>query len=122
MKKNKVFIITLILILLCLVASEKSFSKEEVFKYQSFGRRDPFVPLVGSHSVGYRSGAQNIHTIEDAKLEGVLTSPSGGKCVVINGEIFKEGDKAGELIVEEIRDDGVKVSISEVEYELKLYE
>jgi hypothetical protein len=90
-------------------------------KYESRGRRDPFVPLVGVSDKGGRGGIKGIHTIDDVKLQGIVRGADGVKRAIINGEIMKEGDKIERLSVIFIEDNGVKVKIEETEYELKLY-
>ena len=121
-RKNKLLITLLIAVILFSVFAVKAYVSEEAVRYRSLGRRDPFVPLVGSLGSGLRGGAQNILTIEDATLEGILVGPKGEYNVIINGEIMAAGDQAGLLKVEEISKNSVKVTIEGTEYELKLYE
>jgi len=91
------------------------------FKYNSYGRRDPFVPLVGVKERRGTGGAASILTVEDISLQGILTNPDGTKSVVINGDIMKEGEKIELLKVVQIGENSVKVELNDTIYDLKLY-
>lgn len=91
-------------------------------EYKSFGRRDPFVPLVGTSREGAAGDTWGILTIDDVVLQGIVVSPDGARSVVINGEIMKEGDKKERLFVESITENTVTIVIEEQKHELKLYE
>ncbi|MBD3379494.1 MAG: hypothetical protein GF408_03420 [Candidatus Omnitrophica bacterium] len=94
-----------------------------VYRYESLGRRDPFVPLVGVTSDGRAEGLEGILSRADVSFEGVMVDKTTGeRRVIINGEILKKGDKVGKLSVEEIGYNSVRISIDDREYELELYE
>ena len=122
MKKNKLFITFLIVTIFLGAVSMCAYSREDAPEYRSQGKRDPFVPLAGTTGFGPGGGAQNIRTIDDAKLEGILIGPNGKYNAIISGEIMAVGDQAGLLKVLEIGKNSVKVTIEDTEYELKLYE
>ncbi|MFH1665752.1 MAG: hypothetical protein ABIA77_06380, partial [Candidatus Omnitrophota bacterium] len=54
-------------------------------EYNSFGRRDPFVPLVGVPKEGPAGGVGSILAVGDVVLQGVVQGADGEKCAVING-------------------------------------
>ena len=99
------------------------FSDDGAYQYESLGRRDPFVPLVGvvSRRESVR-GLEGILSIEDVSLQGILVGPGGSRSVIINGEVVAEGMKMGTLTVESIRDNEVTIKIDEDVHTLKLYE
>jgi hypothetical protein len=99
------------------------FSDGNTYQYESLGRRDPFVPLVGvtSRRESVR-GLEGILSIEDVSLQGILVGPDGSRSVIINGEVVEEGKKIGTLMVESIKDNEVTVRIDEDTHTLKLYE
>jgi hypothetical protein len=92
------------------------------YEYESFSRRDPFVPLVGVSERGSTGGIEGILTIEDVLLQGILIADNGKPGVIVNGEIMKEGDRAGRLFIESIGSNVVKVKIDDESFELELYE
>jgi hypothetical protein len=89
--------------------------------YDSHGRRDPFVPLVGVERSGAKGGVKGITSIDDVVLQGVIMGSDGQKRAIVNGEILSEGDKIDRLSVQSIDNNTVKVKIEEDEYEIKLY-
>ena len=91
------------------------------YRYDSRGRRDPFVPLVGVSERSAHGGVRGILSAADVSLQGIVTNEDGRKQAVINGELMKEGDRIGRLLVESIGENSVKVKIDEAEFEIKLY-
>lgn len=81
-------------------------SEEEPFIYDSKGKRDPFIPLIGK-------GAEFLFTevavgsMEGIYLEGVVWDPVDGSLAIINGEIAAEGDIVGGFKVKEIKKEEV---------------
>lgn len=55
-------------------------------RYDSAGRRDPFVPLMGLEAL--RSGTQG----DSLSIEGIIYDPKGDSYAVIAGEAYKEGE------------------------------
>ena len=45
--------------------------------YESKGKRDPFVPLVGQEKAIRPAGLEGVVSIEDVLLEGIAIGPSG---------------------------------------------
>ncbi|RKY42968.1 MAG: hypothetical protein DRP85_01180 [Candidatus Makaraimicrobium thalassicum] len=91
-------------------------------EYNAFGRRDPFVPLVGVPREGTKGGILGILTIDDVVLQGIVVGPDGARNAIINGEVLKEKDRVERLFVESIGDNTVTVKIDDDRFELKLYE
>jgi hypothetical protein len=87
--------------------------------YDSEGRRNPFIPLVGedgrllrlSGSVPEASAASSIPDVSrpgmDLRVEGIAVDPNGGSFAVVNDEIVKQGDMVGECKVLVIAGDRV---------------
>ena len=73
----------------------------ENFKYESHGKRDPFIPLVGIERSA-TSNLEDITSIGDVKLEGIASRAGGKLVAILNGEIVKEGDRFGEIEIGKI--------------------
>ncbi|MFH1305876.1 MAG: hypothetical protein ABIH74_05710 [Candidatus Omnitrophota bacterium] len=91
-------------------------------KYDSRSRRDPFVPLAGVAETGTKGNIQEVRTIDDVILQGVVGGSKGARSVIMNGEILKEGDTAGRVSVLSVGRDSVRIKIDEEEHEVRLYE
>jgi len=79
-------------ILICLflfsIVASLAQAKDYKYPYSSFKERDPFKPLVnkrGNILIREKKG------IGDFLLQGIMYSPKGSQ-VIINNEVFKEGD------------------------------
>ena len=91
------------------------------FNYDAKGKRDPLVPLVGQErSVG--AGLETITSPDDLKLEGIATGPGGKQVAIINGQMVKEHDKFGALVVKNISRKSVNISIEGSDHTLTLQE
>ncbi len=98
-----------------------SFAAAEQCKYESHGRRDPFVPLVGSEKAS-AGRLEEITSADDLKLEGIATDATGGKTAILNGEIVKVGQKRGLIEIKKITDNTVEILMNGKKYSIKLYE
>ncbi|HEQ99023.1 MAG TPA: hypothetical protein ENO22_06760 [candidate division Zixibacteria bacterium] len=92
-----------------------SFPQREVIRYQSFGRRDPFMPLVSENLKGFRDG--EMPDVETLRLVGVLRG-NYDKMVLLEdvegyGYILQNGDKVRNGYVIEIYSNKVLFQISE---------
>ena len=110
------------LCILLAMAAACSGAAEKTFEYNAHGKRDPFVPLVGVAKEGSAGGAWGVFSIDDVVLQGITLGPGGERCVIINGEIMKEGDKMGLLSVKSIGNNEVTLQIEDKTFEKKLYE
>ena len=98
-----------------------NFSFAEDFTYESKGKRDPFIPLVGPGAVHQQvKGTADISSIEDVVLEGIVYDKNGNSSAIINGEVVKEGEKAGIVTVEKIEPKKVILGIEKQVYEVPL--
>jgi len=91
-------------------------------EYDSFGRRDPFVPLVGVPKEKSRGSLWGISSVEEISLQGILINPDGTRSAVMNGEVMKEGQSIDRLVVQSIGANTVVVILDSERHELKLYE
>ncbi len=126
-KNNRVIRTANIMWLVVVISSAfvlgRSYAEPGAFEYEAHGRRDPFVPLVGvAVARGGPRGLGDILSIEDVSLQGILVGPDGAKMVIINGEMVKEGDKIGVVVVESIGNNVVRIKIDEEVHEMQLYE
>ena len=91
----------------------------ESSKYESRGKRDPFAPLIGQDKA-QATGLSEVMSAEDIRLEGIAIGAKGKRTAIINGEIIKEGDKAGEVEIKTIDDMFVVLLISGKECKIDL--
>lgn len=93
----------------------------EVSRYEPKGKRDPFVPLIGAGR-NVSTGLEGIVSIEDVNLEGIAMGAKGKRFAIINGQLMREDDKAGSLMIKHITDKKVTLSIDDKVYEVNLPE
>ncbi len=93
----------------------------ESLQYDAHGRRDPFVPLVGAEKPSMTKLSE-ITSVEDMKLEGIVSGAKGEMAAMMNGEIIKVNDKIGDIVVKSITGAGVTLTVGGKEYKLKLPE
>lgn len=91
----------------------------EGFKYESYGKRDPFVPLVGGSRPAIVK-LEDITSADDVKVEGTAIGANGKKVAILNGEVLKEGDKVGEIELKKVEKKSVTISIGGKSYDLYL--
>ena len=92
------------------------------FEYDSYGKRDPFVPLVGAAARARNSGVGGVLSVDDVVLQGIVVDANGKRNVIINGEILGEGDTKESITVKSIGKNDVVIRIDDEEHTLKLYE
>ncbi len=96
-------------------------AESQVFKYESRGKRDPFVPLIGQDKAA-AAGLIDVTSVEDIRMEGIALRADGKRTAIINGELTKEKDKIGEVEVIKIDPKSVTLLISGKEFKVKLPE
>jgi len=96
-------------------------SEEAPFAYDHGGKRDPFVPLVGTATTRRVESLEDIMSIEDVRLQGIASDSTGKKAVIINGEMVREGRGGGRLTVKKILKNEVVLTIDNEEYRLSIY-
>lgn len=113
---------TCVTICIIAVAVLLSFQANAEFsKYEAHGRRDPFVSLVGSEKPTVTK-LSDITSVEDIKLEGIVSGAKGNMVAMANGEIIRINDKIGDIYVKSITKAGVTLVVGGKEYQLKLPE
>ena len=90
----------------------------EEIRYDSGGRRDPFIPLVTPEGV---VDAKKF-SAKDLRIEGIIYDPNGGSMVLINGEFYKQGENVNGANVITIFRDRVVLSQSDEEKTLWIRE
>ena len=90
--------------------------------YESNGKRDPFIPLIGQEKVNRPSSLEEIASIEDVLLKGIAIGPSGKNIAILNGQMVKENDKFGLLQIKKISKNTVEISIDGKVHTLSLQE
>lgn len=69
-----------------------------VFQYDSKGKRDPFVPLLGKTPAAKKGeGLAYVETVSELRLEGIVWDPSSGSYAFLNGEVLMPGDQVGKV-------------------------
>jgi hypothetical protein len=121
MSKTTAYIIPLIAGLMAVSAAYCAEAPIEVFKYESKGKRDPFVPLVGQEK-GKSAGLETVTSIQDVALEGIAIGASGKNVAILNGRMVKENDKIGVLEIKKITQKSVRLSIDGDVHTLSLQE
>ena len=89
--------------------------------YDSKGKRDPFVPLIGVEK-NTAAGLANVASIDDVKLEGIAIGLKGRNLAIMNGEMVKEQDTIGNVSIKKITDKTITLSINGIEYTMNLPE
>jgi len=93
----------------------------ELLQYEAHGKRDPFVSLVGSEKPT-TTKLVDITSVEDIRLEGIVSGNKGEMAAMMNGEIIKVNDRIGDICVKSITKAGVTLTVGGREYQLKLPE
>jgi hypothetical protein len=126
-KRQKVsffkFFLWILLPMFGIMASHSGSAAEAM--YAAKGRRDPFVPLVGAAGTKTTAakGIEAVETAEELTVEGVLMDADPNKTVVIvNGEVLKLGEGAGNVKVLKIDAKGALFSINGMEAYKQLYQ
>ncbi|MFH0763730.1 MAG: hypothetical protein V1927_01845 [Candidatus Omnitrophota bacterium] len=91
------------------------------FKYEPRGKRDPFVPLIGQDKV-VTAALADVTSVEDVKLEGIAIGSDSKRTAIMNGEIVREGYKAGEIVIKKIDHKSVTLLINNKEFKVSLPE
>ena len=91
--------------------------------YNVKGKRDPFVPLVGTNSHAVAGGLLSVESIEEIMVEGIMHDADPKKSlVVVNGSVLKEGEESGPVKVLTIEPQRALFSVNGVEGYRSLYE
>ena len=66
------------------------------FIYDAKGKRDPFIPLVTQDGRIIEPPRRKEKTEGPPQLEGIIYDPRGASYAVMDGEVFRVGDAAGD--------------------------
>ncbi len=91
-----------------------AFPKREVVRYRSYGRRDPFMPLVSKALSGYKSG--ELPDVETLRLVGILQGDANMALLEDMegyGYILEDGDQIKNGYVIQIYENKILFQISE---------
>ena len=108
-------------VFLALLIAGAPYAAAENFEYNAHGKRDPFVSLVGVERPTVTK-LSDITSVEDMRLEGIVSGAKGEMAAMVNGEIIKVNDKIGDIVVKSITKAGVTLTVGGKEYKLKLPE
>ena len=98
----------------CFVLLDFSLAFAEEFRYDSHGKRDPFVsPQDG---VGGRLG------FGELQLEGVVVDPKGDSYAIVNNEIIREGQSLQGFLLKKIESTKVLFEKEGEDFEVLLRE
>jgi hypothetical protein len=114
MNKKIVYIIVVALGFVCWAGAGSA--------YESNGKRDPFIPLVGQEKGDRPGSLEEITSIEDIILEGIAMGPAGKNIAILNGQLVKEKDKIGLIEIRKISKKTVELSIDGIVHTLSLRE
>ena len=115
MKKRAMLLYIAALLLLTPIAFGESGN------YESQGKRDPFVPLVGLDRPAI-SKLEDVTSIADVNLEGIATGAKGRLVAILNGEIVREGEKFGGIEIVKITKKAITIRMEGNDYEKYLIE
>jgi len=93
----------------------------EGFIYDSKGRRDPFIPLLGK-GAEFLFIKEAVESVAGIYLTGVVYDPIGQSFATINGEVVVENDLVGSFKVKEIREGKVILEKDNEEFVVNLIE
>ena len=96
-------------------------SEEPVFIYDSYGNRDPFMPLLTKDGRPITTYSK-IGSINDIVIEGILYDPQGESVVVINDLILKQGSTISGVTVKSIEKNSVVLSFKGEDHTFKVKE
>ena len=107
MKNSPWFILSIAITII----SGAAFAQTESFRYESHGKRDPFVSLVGPDRTS-ATKLEDILSADEIRLEGIGRGAKGTRTAIVNGQILKVGDKIGEIEVRDISEKSISITIS----------
>jgi type II secretory pathway component PulC len=118
MMKNKLKIILICGLIMLILMGWYSYAAEKTFQYDSKGRRDPFIPLVGK---GVKLLIpQGVKSIEGIILEGIIFDSQGDSLAIINGEIIKENEVISGFILKKIEKNSIILTRNGKNYTVNL--
>ena len=116
MIKKTLIIICLVFVATCVVYAQR----EEVFIYDSKGKRDPFLSLVSPE--GFLINLESTGDTSEIILEGIIYDPRGSSYAIINAEVVAPGDTIGRFEVIDIKKNKIILLRDGERIEVKLEE
>jgi hypothetical protein len=86
--------------------------KADEIIYDSGGRRNPFIPLIGA---GAESKSSPQVKTSDLIVDGIVYDPSGGSIAIIKGESYREGSQINNITIVSILKDRVILKQNDAE-------
>lgn len=108
----RLFHILIVVLLLALFEFSLAFAEE--FRYDSHGKRDPFIS--SQEEVGGQLG------FGELQLEGVIVDPKGNSYAIVNNEIIREGDLLQGFLLKKIESTKVLFEKGGEDFEVVLRE
>ncbi|MCU0652594.1 MAG: general secretion pathway protein GspB [Candidatus Omnitrophica bacterium] len=100
LKSNNIKIIfTIVLSAFSFQLSAFSCFAQEGFKYDSKGKRNPFIPLVTSDGKLLKLETEETANVEGLLLEGIIYDKNGSSFAIVNSNVVKVGDMIGDIQV-----------------------
>ena len=87
------------------------------FVYDARGGRDPFIPLI-TKKTRFATGLENIQSIDDIALEGIVWDPGGDSIAILNGIILREGEVVGDVKIKSIDRKSVSLFVNKVAHKI----
>ena len=89
--------------------------------YNAKGKRDPFIPLIGQEKKKI-TGLEGVASLDELTLEGIAIGALGKRIAIMNGQMVRENDVFGMLLIKKISQKSVDLSIDGKDYRLELQE
>lgn len=103
-----------------IIASSLRDVDSQGYQYDSRGKRDPFIPLIGQGKASARIDLEDVASIADVKLEGIAVNAKGKMIAIVNGSLLKEGDGAGIVRVLKVSKKSATLIVGGKEYDIEL--
>ncbi len=89
------------------------------FKYDPHGKRDPMIPVVDKDgNVLFQQDENSGKKVLALRLQGIIFREDGKSKAIIEGKIYKEGDKVSGFWIKKILKDKVILTDGKDDYEL----
>lgn len=94
-----------------------SVANESLFVYDSKGKRDPFISLIGKNVK--LTDVELLESIEQVRVEGVIVDPDKGSSAIVNGQIIRVGEFLGGFKLEKVTNYYIVMKRDEKEYTIQ---
>jgi len=111
--------------ILCLILSNSHYyakgAEGDDFTYNAKGKRDPFVPLIG-RAIPIIVTLKEVLSPNELTLEGIAIGAGGKQIAILNGQMVRENDRFGALLIKKISQKRVEFSIEGKDYKMNIRE